>query len=49
MKLRGLSIVVRECLGHANVSIKSDFYALSLPGWQQQTVDAFAESMKLGG
>ena len=38
-------VVVSKRLGHANVSITSDIYAHSLPGWQKQAADAFAEAM----
>ena len=38
-------MVVSKRLGHANVSITSDIYAHSLPGWQKQAADAFAEAM----
>ena len=41
-------VVVSKRLGHANVSITSDIYAHALPGWQQQTADAFADAMKKG-
>ena len=33
-------------LGHSNVSITSDIYAHSLPGWQRQADEAFAEVME---
>ena len=38
-------VVVSKRLGHANVSITSDIYAHSLPGWQKQAAEAFAEAM----
>ena len=38
-------VVVSKRLGHANVSITSDIYAHSLPDWQKQAADAFAEAM----
>ena len=38
-------VVVSKRLGHSNVSITSDIYAHSLPGWQRETADAFAEAM----
>ncbi len=39
-------VVVSKRLGHANVSITSDIYAHSLPGWQKQAAEAFAEAME---
>ena len=39
-------VVVSKRLGHSNVSITSDIYAHSLPGWQKETAEAFAEAMK---
>ena len=39
-------VVVSKRLGHANVSITSDIYAHSLPGWQKEAADAFADAMK---
>ena len=39
-------IVVSKRLGHSNVSITSDIYAHSLPGWQRQAADAFAAAME---
>ena len=39
-------VVVSKRLGHSNVSITSDIYAHSLPGWQRQAVDAFAQAME---
>ena len=33
-------------LGHSNVSVTSDIYAHSLPGWQKEAADAFADAMK---
>ncbi len=39
-------VVVSKRLGHANVSITSDIYAHSLPGWQEETAAAFADAMK---
>ena len=41
-------VVVSKRLGHANVSITSDIYAHSLPGWQKQAATAFAEAMEEG-
>ena len=38
-------VVVSKCLGHSNVSITSDIYAHSLPGWQRRAADAFAAAM----
>ena len=38
-------VVVSKRLGHANVSITADIYAHSLPGWQKQAAQAFADSM----
>ena len=38
-------VVVSKRLGHANVSITSDIYAHSLPGWQRQAAVAFAAAM----
>ena len=35
-------VVMSKRLGHSNVSITSDIYAHSLPGWQRQVADAFA-------
>ena len=39
-------VVVSKRLGHANVSITSDIYAHSLPGWQKQAATSFAEAME---
>ena len=39
-------VVVSKRLGHANVSVTSDVYAHSLPGWQRQTAEAFAAAME---
>ncbi len=39
-------VVVSKRLGHSNVSITSDIYAHSLPGWQRQAADAFAAAME---
>ena len=39
-------VVVSKRLGHSNVSITSDIYAHSLPNWQRQAVDAFAQAME---
>ena len=39
-------VVVSKRLGHANVSVTSDIYAHSLPGWQKEAADAFADAMK---
>ena len=39
-------VVVSKRLGHSNVSITSDIYAHSLPGWQKGTAEAFADAMK---
>ena len=41
-------VVVSKRLGHSNVSITSDIYAHSLPGWQRQAADAFAAAMEEG-
>ena len=38
-------VVVSKRLGHSNVSITSDIYAHSLPGWQKQAAEAFAQAM----
>ena len=35
-------------LGHTAVSITSEIYAHSLPGWQRQAADAFAAAMAEG-
>lgn len=43
----GQNIVVSKRLGHSDVSITSDIYAL--PGWQRQAADAFADAMEKGG
>ena len=43
---RGTNIVVvSKRLGHANVSITSNIYAHSLPGWQKQAAVDFEEAM----
>ena len=39
-------VVVSKRLGHSNVSITSDIYAHSLPGWQREAAEAFADAMK---
>ena len=39
-------VVVSKRLGHANVSITSNIYAHSLPGWQKQAAEDFAAAMK---
>ena len=39
-------VVVSQRLGHASVSITSDIYAHSLPGWQREAADAFAKAME---
>ena len=41
-------VVVSKRLGHSNVSITSDIYAHSLPGWQRQAAEAFAKMMEKG-
>ena len=41
-------VVVSKRLGHSNVSITSDIYAHSLPGWQRQAAAAFAAAMDKG-
>ena len=41
-------VVLGKRLGHSNVSITTDIYALALPGWQRQAAGAFARSMKGG-
>ena len=33
-------------LGRSNVSIASDIYALSLPGWQKHTAESFGRDRK---
>ena len=38
--------MVSKRLGHSNVSIMSDIYAHSLPGWQRQETDVFAVGMQ---
>ena len=43
----GQNVVVSERLGHANVSITTDIYAHSLPGWQKQAAEAFAKAMEV--
>lgn len=48
MSRRFKTVVVSECLCHANVSITSDIYAHALPGWQRQAA-AFEEAMEKGG
>ena len=42
-------VVVSKRLGHSNVSITSDIYAHSLPGWQRQVAEAFAGAMEGDG
>ena len=42
-------VVVSKRLGHSNVSITSDIYAHSLPGWQKQAAEAFAKAMDADG
>ena len=39
-------VVVSKRLGHSTVSITSDIYAHSLPGWQRQAAEAFAAAME---
>ena len=39
-------VVVSKRLGHASVSVTSDIYAHSLPGWQKQTAEAIAAAME---
>ena len=41
-------VVVSKRLGHSNVSITSDIYAHSLPGWQKEAAEAFADAMEEG-
>ena len=41
-------VVVSKRLGHSTVSITSDIYAHSLPGWQRQAAEAFAAAMEDG-
>ena len=36
-------VVVSKRLGHSSVSITSDIYAHSLPGWQKHAADAMKE------
>ena len=38
-------VVVSKRLGHANVSITSNIYAHSLPGWQKHAAEDFAAAM----
>ena len=38
-------VVVSKRLGHANVSITSNIYAHSLPGWQKQAAVDFEAAM----
>ncbi len=43
---QGTNVVVSsKRLGHANVSITSNIYAHSLPGWQKQAAVDFEEAM----
>ena len=37
-------VVVSKRLGHSSVSITSDIYAHSLPGWQKHAADSYAHS-----
>ena len=39
-------VVASKRLAHSNVSVMSDIYAHSLPGWQKQAADAFARAME---
>ena len=39
-------VVISKRLGHSKVSITSDIYAHSLPGWQRAAAQAFAETLK---
>ena len=39
-------VVVSKRLGHSAVSMTSDIYAHSLPGWQKQAAEAFAVAME---
>ena len=41
-------VVVSKRLGHSSVSITSDIYAHSLPGWQKHAADSYATAMKRG-
>ena len=41
-------VVVSKRLGHSNLSITSDIYAHSLPGWQLQVAEACADVMEGG-
>lgn len=41
-------VVVSKRLGHSAVSIMTDVYAHSLPGWQKQAAEAFAAAMEGG-
>ena len=41
-------VVVSKRLGHSSVSITTDIYAHSLPGWQKETAEAFAAAMDSG-
>ena len=41
-------VIVSKRLGHASVSTTADIYAHSLPGWQKQAADAFAQAMEKG-
>ena len=38
-------VVISKRLGHSNVSITSDIYAHSLPGWQREAARAFEAAM----
>ena len=38
-------VVVSKRLGHSNVSITTDIYAHSLPGWQRETAEAVAREI----
>ena len=39
-------VVISKRLGHSNVSITSDIYSHSLPGWQKEAAEAFAAAME---
>ena len=41
-------VVVSKRLGHSSVSITSDIYAHSLPGWQKHAADSYATAMNRG-
>ena len=38
-------MIVSKRLGHSNVSITSDIYVHSLPGWQRQAAEDFERAL----